>query len=123
MACVVKSDSAIPYALKEELKAAVQPLEDVPNEQKDWHPGSGDKVLDLVHPSLYPLMYGKSRILRGGTAISLENCIKLTGSGVVIPKQTLISAPRQRLRYGEDEDDNSKRPHHHHLRVQLVRSL
>lgn len=32
----------------------------MPEEQKDWHPGSNKQVLDLVHPSLYPLVYGKT---------------------------------------------------------------
>ncbi|SGY43216.1 BQ5605_C001g00002 [Microbotryum silenes-dioicae] len=32
----------------------------VPEEQKDWHPGSKKQVLDLVHPSLYPLVYKQS---------------------------------------------------------------
>jgi len=30
-------------------------------EEKDWHPGSGDKVLDLIHPSLYPYIKGVSQ--------------------------------------------------------------
>jgi hypothetical protein len=30
---------------------------------KDWHPGSNGQVLDLVHPSLYPYVYGVSRQL------------------------------------------------------------
>jgi hypothetical protein len=54
---VVKSDSAIPLELKEELKNAAAPLEQVPEWQKDWHPESDEKVLDLVHPSLFPLVY------------------------------------------------------------------
>lgn len=35
-------------------------LEDVPEAEKDWHPRSSGLVLDLVHPSLYPLVYGRS---------------------------------------------------------------
>ena len=34
------------------------PLEVVPDSEKDWHPGSDGLVLDLVHPSLYPIIYG-----------------------------------------------------------------
>lgn len=29
----------------------------MPEGLKDWHPGSDNRVLDLVHPSLYPLQY------------------------------------------------------------------
>ena len=40
--------------------AAVSPLEDVPDAEKDWHPGSDNQVLDLVHPSLYPIVHGRT---------------------------------------------------------------
>ncbi|KAI0708762.1 hypothetical protein C8T65DRAFT_740144 [Cerioporus squamosus] len=36
-------------------------LENVPDDEKDWHPGSNNQVLDLVHPSLYCLRIGESR--------------------------------------------------------------
>ena len=77
---VVKSDSIIPESLKLELQAAVATLEDVPADQKDWHPGSNGKVLDLVHPSLYPLVYGRTRVLETGKT-SLEDCIARCGEG------------------------------------------
>ncbi|KAJ6553919.1 hypothetical protein DFH09DRAFT_1166249 [Mycena vulgaris] len=43
------------------LRAAVTELEDVPDDLKDWHPGSNGQVLDLVHPSPYPIIYGRTR--------------------------------------------------------------
>ncbi|KAF4931548.1 hypothetical protein CGCVW01_v000457 [Colletotrichum viniferum] len=49
-AAVIKSDNALTPEIKEELKKAVARLEDVPDAHKDWHPGSDEKVLDLVHP-------------------------------------------------------------------------
>ncbi|KAF2746707.1 hypothetical protein M011DRAFT_494866 [Sporormia fimetaria CBS 119925] len=79
--CIVKSDRALAAELKARLTAAVAPLEDVPETQKDWHPGSHCKVLDLVHPSLFPLIYGRSRILPSGS-IGLDDCIEKIGSGV-----------------------------------------
>ena len=36
------------------------PLESVPDSEKDWHPGSDGLVLDLVHPSLYPIVYKRT---------------------------------------------------------------
>ncbi|KAK1223148.1 hypothetical protein PQX77_013984 [Marasmius sp. AFHP31] len=84
-AAIMKSDTAIPASLCEELKAAVRPLENVPNQHKDWHPGSDEKVLDLVHPSLYPLIYGKSRVLPSGRT-TLSDCLERCGEGVVVPK-------------------------------------
>ncbi|KAL0573732.1 hypothetical protein V5O48_008228 [Marasmius crinis-equi] len=85
LAAIVKSDTAIPSSIADELKAAVKPLENVPTHQKDWHPGSDDKVLDLVHPSLYPLMYGKSRVLPSDRIV-LTDCLEACGKGVIIPK-------------------------------------
>ncbi|KAG8899799.1 hypothetical protein FRC00_000899 [Tulasnella sp. 408] len=57
---IYESDSLIPQDLLERLKAAVKVLEDVPEDQKDWHPRSDGQVLDLVHPSLYPIVYGRT---------------------------------------------------------------
>ncbi|KAH9914475.1 uncharacterized protein B0H18DRAFT_1097137 [Fomitopsis serialis] len=53
-----QSDELIPASLKADLVSAIAPLESVPDSEKDWHPGSDGKVLDLVHPSLYPVVYG-----------------------------------------------------------------
>ncbi|KAH7303788.1 hypothetical protein B0J17DRAFT_218640 [Rhizoctonia solani] len=55
-----QSDKLVPAALKERLIAGAQMLEKVPEGQKDWHPRSNKQVLDLVHPSLYPLVYGQT---------------------------------------------------------------
>lgn len=46
--------------MREKLLAAIAPLENVPDSEKDWHPGSDGLVLDLVHPSLYPIVYGRT---------------------------------------------------------------
>ncbi|KAF2802928.1 uncharacterized protein BDZ99DRAFT_468593 [Mytilinidion resinicola] len=82
---VVKSDSIIPHDLKVELQSAIKPLENIPDRLKDWHPGSNEQVLDLVHPSLFPLLYGRSRILPEGT-VGLLNCVESCGKGEVIPE-------------------------------------
>lgn len=86
-AAVAKSDSIVPEELKEELQAAVKPLEDVPTREKDWHPNSDEQVLDLVHPSLFPVIYGRTKIIpKASTNIGLEAAASFTGSGVTIPK-------------------------------------
>ena len=93
---VVKCDTAVPASIQEELKAAVKPLEDIPEKLKDWHPDSEDKVLDLVHPSLFPLVYGITRILPDSLT-NLDDCIKRCGEGTVlsippskVPKPTWV---------------------------------
>lgn len=78
---VVKSDVAISKDLQERLKEAVRPLEEV--SEKDYHPGSDEKVVDLVHPSLYPLVYGRTKIL-ADQVIGLEDWMS-SPRGVVLP--------------------------------------
>lgn len=55
---VWRSDTLVSPELRGRLLAAVALLESTST--PDWHPGSDGKVLDLVHPSLYPLVYGKT---------------------------------------------------------------
>jgi len=40
-------------------------------------------VLDLVHPSLFPLIYGRSRILESGT-VGIDDCVRRCGEGKTI---------------------------------------
>ena len=98
---VVKSDSIVPESLKLELQAAVAKLEDVPDEQKDWHPGSIGKVLDLVHPSLHPLVYGRTRVLETGTT-SLDDCIARCGEGKtteIPPEEEIVQEDVQKYEF------------------------
>lgn len=81
---VVKSDVAIPEELRQALIDAVHPLEEILNEQKDYHPGTDNKVVDLVHPSLFPVIYGQTRILPD-QLISLEAFADHIGEGKVLP--------------------------------------
>ncbi|KAG9042774.1 hypothetical protein FS837_010393 [Tulasnella sp. UAMH 9824] len=57
---VYESDKLIPEQLKASLVAAARVFEDVPEEDKDWHPRSDNMVLDLVHPSLFCTVYGRT---------------------------------------------------------------
>ncbi|GAA1980205.1 DUF4246 domain-containing protein [Catenulispora subtropica] len=58
---VWQSDTLIDEALRSRLRDAVRVLEDVPEAERDWHPGSDGQVLDLVHPSLFCLVRDVSR--------------------------------------------------------------
>ncbi|MEV8585932.1 DUF4246 domain-containing protein [Streptomyces sp. NPDC051180] len=53
---VWQSDTLIDDKLATRLREAVRVLEDVPETELDWHPGSDGQVLDLVHPSLFCLV-------------------------------------------------------------------
>ncbi|PGH23321.1 hypothetical protein AJ80_02573 [Polytolypa hystricis UAMH7299] len=81
---VVKSDTAVSESIRQALKAAVASLENVPDDQKDYHPGSSGQVLDLVHPSLFPLVYGRSRIV-SDRSLNVEEGVTKCGLGDVIP--------------------------------------
>ncbi|MFJ7961004.1 DUF4246 domain-containing protein [Streptomyces sp. NPDC096319] len=50
------SDALVDDELRSRLREAVRVLEEVPEAERDWHPGSGGQVLDLVHPSLFCLV-------------------------------------------------------------------
>lgn len=84
-AAVIKSDTAVSSELKAALRTAAAPLEDIPDRLKDWRPGSNGKVLDLVHPSLFPLLYGRSKILSSGV-VEIQDCVDYIGKGEIISK-------------------------------------
>jgi hypothetical protein len=77
---VVKSDTAISKELQTALRKAVLPFENVPEDEKDYHPSSDQKVVDLVHPSLFPLIYGRTHILPD-RVIGLDDCLSSMGEG------------------------------------------
>ncbi|KAH8809570.1 hypothetical protein DL96DRAFT_1685780 [Flagelloscypha sp. PMI_526] len=54
------STRLVPPSLTAALVDSASSLENVPDSEKDWHPGSNGLVLDLVHPSLYPIVYGRT---------------------------------------------------------------
>jgi hypothetical protein len=81
---VVKSDLAVPELVRLALKTTAARLEDIPEDKKDYHPGSNKQVLDLVHPSLFPLVYGRSRILRD-SILGIDDGIANCGKGDVLP--------------------------------------
>ena len=99
---VVKSDTAVSEDVTAALRHAVKILEDVPEKQMDWHPGSDGKVLDLVHPSLFPLVYGRSRVLEQGQTMDLDKCLEFAGTGIAIRE------PPE----GEAKAPDGKRNHH-----------
>ncbi|KAJ7764892.1 hypothetical protein B0H16DRAFT_431525 [Mycena metata] len=67
------SDRLISDDVLQRLKSSVQALEDVPHSEKDWHPGSHGQVLDLVHPSLYCVVYNLTRAYQRGKPRTTAN--------------------------------------------------
>lgn len=108
-ACVLKSDSLVPQTLFDALRRAVAPLENVPEDRRDWHPGSDGKVLDLVHPSLWPLIYGRSRVLPLGTLLSRQDALASCGTGRVLARPKKAEAARGKLSHGSVLDPERAR--------------
>ncbi|KAF8198398.1 hypothetical protein K438DRAFT_2016443 [Mycena galopus ATCC 62051] len=69
------SDRLVPNDVLERLKSAAKELEDVPEDKKDWHPRSNKQVLDLVHPSLYCVVYGRTHAYLPGEPQITENFV------------------------------------------------
>jgi len=115
----IKSDKLMSEDLRLELIAGVKALEDVPDEKKDWHPGSDGKVLDLVHPSLWPLVYGRTRVL-SDRRVPLSDSLAYSGLGDVIPapdpEHNKSRIPSRRWGRGDDGDVRHERRGHHHGR-------
>ncbi|KFY31568.1 hypothetical protein V493_00997 [Pseudogymnoascus sp. VKM F-4281 (FW-2241)] len=61
---IVKSDTVVTPELQKELHAAFDQLRADQASDVDWHPRSDEKVQNLVHPSMYPLIYGKSNFFQ-----------------------------------------------------------
>eukprot|EP00834_Sanchytrium_tribonematis_P001805 NODE_47_length_32105_cov_1.240892.p4 type:complete len:516 gc:universal NODE_47_length_32105_cov_1.240892:5155-3608(-) len=67
----------IESSLHHEFKQIMAQFQDVPSHLLDWHPNSNQQVLDIVHPSLFPLSE-KSKL---SNPFTLENCLQLMNSG------------------------------------------
>ncbi|KAJ2062167.1 hypothetical protein GGI17_002627 [Coemansia sp. S146] len=57
------SDSVVDDKTAKALRDYATILENVPVKDRDWRPNSNDRVLNLIDPSLYPLMYERSSVL------------------------------------------------------------
>jgi len=71
----------------------------------DWHPKSNDMVQDLVHPSMYPLVYGQSRAFQD-ECVGVEDAIgNWAGKGTPIPKDEREESETDHFRYGVGGSD------------------
>ncbi|GMM37517.1 hypothetical protein DASC09_048420 [Saccharomycopsis crataegensis] len=58
---ICSSETLVNGKIKANLKTQSIELEKSFGDKIDYHPGSQNQVIDLVHPSLFPLVYGKSQ--------------------------------------------------------------
>ncbi|KFY99960.1 hypothetical protein V500_01229 [Pseudogymnoascus sp. VKM F-4518 (FW-2643)] len=81
---IVKSDTVVTPELQTELRAAFDQLRADQASDVDWHPRSDKKVQDLVHPSMYPFIYGKSNFFQE-EVVGVSDAIELwAGKGKTI---------------------------------------
>lgn len=88
---VFESDACVDDALREGLIFRTSCLEDVPEELKDYHPGSRDQVVNLVHPSLFCLVNGVSRVL--DSAVDRSQWHRMMGSGAPVEFAAMYDDP------------------------------
>ncbi|KAJ2333953.1 hypothetical protein GGI00_002084, partial [Coemansia sp. RSA 2681] len=58
------SDTLIDLETTNELKEYAAILESIASRQKDWYPDDESRVLNLIDPSLFPLIYSRSKLCR-----------------------------------------------------------
>ncbi|KAK6084500.1 hypothetical protein SCUP234_03289 [Seiridium cupressi] len=105
-ASVVKADNLVSVDLHKSLCAAFETLKEEQSSVPDWHPNSDDLVQDLVHPSMYPLVYGRSGVLKDEVVGVVDAVKKWAGKGDIIPKDNWPhDAQRNRHRYGVGASD------------------
>lgn len=84
-ASAAKSDSLVNTELREALQAVFHTLKADHESSPDWHPATNGMVQDLVHPSMYPLVYGRTRVHRTECVVMKDAISHWAGTGNVIP--------------------------------------
>ncbi|PFH48549.1 hypothetical protein AMATHDRAFT_5691 [Amanita thiersii Skay4041] len=93
---VVKSDAIVPPDLKNTLKDGSKTLED---DYDTAHPSDNKGTRETVDPWLYPLVYGRSRILPNYLT-SLDNCIDCwINDAVTLDRITDFKVPRSQMQF------------------------
>ncbi|KAI0779945.1 hypothetical protein C8Q74DRAFT_1367753 [Fomes fomentarius] len=113
-----ESRSLISAELRADLVKGVATLEDVPADENDWHPGSNNQVLDLVHhhstayvsapPTLHPLRHAPLYLSITSILARFIPLFErvLSDSLSADPELAVQAAPRQWYGDEEPDDDN-----------------
>lgn len=97
---MAKSDVLISPKFRGFLQKAFDKLKADQAACPDWHPGTDEKVLNLVHPSMFPLIYGQSRGFQK-EVVGVEDAIyQWTGQGDIL-NCTLAEEPLLKSTEGE----------------------
>ncbi|ESZ91703.1 hypothetical protein SBOR_7922 [Sclerotinia borealis F-4128] len=96
-ASIAKADGLVSIDLHDSLRKAFDTLKLDQSSEVDWHPNSNDMVQNLVHPSMYPLVYGRSKVLKDEIVGVSDAIEKWAGKGDIIPKENPNLAPQLRM--------------------------
>ncbi|RHZ72328.1 hypothetical protein CDV55_101325 [Aspergillus turcosus] len=81
---VTKSDHNVPESFRAQLESATKVLDEGPSVLKSYNPGSDHVQRDLVPGAFFPLVYGRTRILKD-RIIGLDDALDNIGQGEVVP--------------------------------------
>ncbi|KAM0276880.1 hypothetical protein ACHAQH_006298 [Verticillium albo-atrum] len=95
--CVIKSDKLIDDNLRNKLGKALKGIE---THCDDWSHSKKGKILSLLDPSLWPVVYGRTRILHD-RHIGIEDCLHCCGKGWLLDERT--QGGLDEYRWDEDE--------------------
>ncbi|KAJ6093378.1 Protein of unknown function DUF4246 [Penicillium sp. IBT 16267x] len=108
---ITKSDSNVPSLLIENLKNSTRVLIYEDKELQFYHPGPLSNQRDLLATALYPLVYGKSRILPD-KLIGLDDALRHAGQGETIPEPQETGITREDIAWRvSSRADISVRPY------------
>ncbi|KAL2260094.1 hypothetical protein VTK26DRAFT_6015 [Humicola hyalothermophila] len=93
---IIKSDSVVGDELRNGLKAAFEKLQADQAARPDWHPNTNDTVQDLVHPSMYPFIYGKSTFFEEEVVGVADAIDKWAGKGKTVPTRDVLGTTSSR---------------------------
>jgi hypothetical protein len=100
-ASIAKSDTLIDKSLRDELRSAFAKLKEDQSDNPDWHPRSNNRVRNLVHPSLFPLVYGRTPVIKEELVGADPDTAEIwAGKGEVIAQPSDDDPPR--FGYGPD---------------------
>jgi hypothetical protein len=97
---VAKSDNLVSDALHGAFLKAFTTLKTAQASSPDWHPNSNDQVQDLVHPSMYPLVYRRSRVFEEEVVGVDDSIANWSGKGTIIEgEDPWVPGPEDQYNY------------------------
>lgn len=101
---VWQSDQLISQHLKDSLIKSVEILENVPENDKDWHPGTNQQILDLIHPSLFCFVSQITKIINEENhLINVEDSLEQIGRGEIFDMNSIDKKSKSSKDYTKSE--------------------